>query len=202
MRVFVSYSFSDRDLYVISLLASQLQENGDTVLTSNGTYKPGSSQEKVVQSQIRSSIFFIGIITQTGSYSETSSQSRGKSYEPSGTGGWYQRQLNLGYEYQTPNDRVYSEWLFAQQSGIPGLLLIEEGTFKQVDGPDIFRFNRHDPRTAVQAIKDRVQKSTDRVNQWRAPVQNVESINGNALAWILGGFAALLALKLLTQDAK
>jgi len=58
MKVFVSYSFQDSELYVITLLFEQLRENGFSVdssdFSNNGLYN---------NYKISESDFFIGIIT-------------------------------------------------------------------------------------------------------------------------------------------
>jgi hypothetical protein len=148
-------------MYIISLLAFRLQDEGHTVLTSSGAYTPDSSTEKVIQSQIRATNFFIGLITRTGEH----------------------------------NDRVYSEWQYAQESGTPGFLLIEGDTFRQGVGPNIVRFDRNDPSPAIQYI-------IDQQNLWRPKIEAPGSNSGDALAWVIGGRTAIRALELLTAGAK
>lgn len=55
MKVFVSYSFIDKELYLLTLLASKLREKGNIVQLSEG--------QKTYSNYINNCDFFVGIIT-------------------------------------------------------------------------------------------------------------------------------------------
>lgn len=55
MRVFVSYSFIDKELYLLTLLVSKLREKGNIVQLSDNNY--------LVEKYINNSDFFVGLIT-------------------------------------------------------------------------------------------------------------------------------------------
>lgn len=55
MRVFVSYSFIDKELYLLTLLVSKLREKGNIVQLSDTNY--------LSDNYINTSDFFVGIIT-------------------------------------------------------------------------------------------------------------------------------------------
>ena len=55
MRVFVSYSFIDKELYLLTLLVSKLREKGNIVHLSDNNY--------LVENYINNSDFFVGLIT-------------------------------------------------------------------------------------------------------------------------------------------
>lgn len=55
MRVFVSYSFIDKELYLLTLLVSKLREKGNIVQLSDTNYSSDN--------YINTSDFFVGIIT-------------------------------------------------------------------------------------------------------------------------------------------
>lgn len=55
MRVYVSYSFIDKELYLLTLLVSKLREKGNIVQLSDSNY--------LLENYINNSELFIGIIT-------------------------------------------------------------------------------------------------------------------------------------------
>lgn len=55
MRVFVSYSFIDKELYLLTLLVSKLREKGHIVQLSDTSY--------LSENYINNSEFFVGLIT-------------------------------------------------------------------------------------------------------------------------------------------
>lgn len=55
MRVFVSYSFIDKELYLLTLLVSKLREKGNTVQLSDNNY--------LSENYINNSELFVGLIT-------------------------------------------------------------------------------------------------------------------------------------------
>ncbi|UOX32944.1 toll/interleukin-1 receptor domain-containing protein [Flavobacterium sediminilitoris] len=55
MRVFVSYSFIDKELYLLTLLVSKLREKGNTVQLSDNNY--------LSKNYINNSELFLGLIT-------------------------------------------------------------------------------------------------------------------------------------------
>jgi hypothetical protein len=55
MRVFVSYSFIDKELYLLTLLVSKLREKGNTVQLSDTNY--------LSDNYINNTDFFVGLIT-------------------------------------------------------------------------------------------------------------------------------------------
>ena len=90
------------------------------------------------------------------------------------------------------NQRVYNEWLHAQNRKIPSFLLIED-TYKlnpNLEGhPNLIRFNRTMPQITINNIKIQINKS-----------QNVSSSQlTDAVPWILGGAALITLLGLLKE---
>ena len=63
MRVFLSYSLNNHDLYILTLLASELKKRGFTINQSNDFHSEMSSLTKV---NINKSNLFIGLITGDG----------------------------------------------------------------------------------------------------------------------------------------
>ncbi len=55
MRVFVSYSFIDKELYLLTLLVTKLREKGNTVQLSDNNY--------LSENYINNSELFVGLIT-------------------------------------------------------------------------------------------------------------------------------------------
>lgn len=55
MRVFVSYSFIDKELYLLTLLVSKLREKGNTIQLSENNY--------LSENYINNSDLFVGLIT-------------------------------------------------------------------------------------------------------------------------------------------
>lgn len=89
--------------------------------------------------------------------------------------------------------RVYKEWQTAIKSNIPAILLIEDiQTISQdlISHPNIIRFNRTKPESAIEYVRVMISNSK---------IINPQK-NNDAIAWILGGIAILALIDLLTND--
>lgn len=64
MKVFLSYSLNDRDLFILTLLAEELNKKGLYINQSNDFNSPKSSSLTIVN--INNSSLFIGLISGTG----------------------------------------------------------------------------------------------------------------------------------------
>ena len=155
MKVFLSYSLNDTELYVLTLLARRFRESGYTTTSSYNLNSDAINDDTYVQ--LTGSSFFLGIMSNNGNH-------------------W---------------QRVTDEWALAINFKIPSLLLVEEGVSlypEYNNHPNIARFNRNNPQMAI-----------DRVNQKIIESQNIHQ-SDNSLAWLIGGFAVLGAIALLTKD--
>ena len=83
MNAFISYSISENEQYILTLLAQKLQEKGISLTTSYNHYRYFDWQ---IQNEIINSHFFIGLIAYPGSDSD-------KVY----------RQLNQARQYNKPS---------------------------------------------------------------------------------------------------
>lgn len=90
------------------------------------------------------------------------------------------------------NDRVYNEWRFGLNSGTPSVLLVEENypLHSELNGnPNIIQFNRYEPNSAIESIRNRARNVGSRSNT-----------SSDAVPWILGGIALITILNLLSKD--
>lgn len=86
-------------------------------------------------------------------------------------------------------NRVFKEWHLALQYKVPALLLLEENVQlppEYFSHPNIIRFNRYNPNPSIDAVKAKITPTTS------APADNVA-------AWVLGGFAILALISLLSD---
>lgn len=91
--------------------------------------------------------------------------------------------------------RVLSEWKIALDNHIPALLLIDDKISVPENlrhHPNVVSFNRENPNIAIEIVKDRIDAS----RQSPAQLEN----SSNVAAWIFGGLATLVLIKLLTSD--
>lgn len=155
MKVFISYSLNDADLFVIPTLVRHLNEQGMEAVTSYTS----DANSPVWNFNAMGATLFIALITQTGKQ----------------------------------NDKVVREWSNALQQKLPSIALVEDTPFFRSDFshyPNAVFFNRHNPSPAIQQIKSNRNQSA-----------STSSGGGtNALAWILGGVAAIALIKLLSDD--
>lgn len=94
-------------------------------------------------------------------------------------------------------NRVYDEWKIALQKNIPAILLIEDivevGQELQ-NHPNIIRFNKAQPETSIENVRQKIDASRQPNNQ--VGKQNTN----NTTAWLLGGLAVLALIGLLSND--
>jgi hypothetical protein len=92
------------------------------------------------------------------------------------------------------NDMVIQEWDFAIQNRVPSILLIEDSIRLKgnLSHPNIIYFNRFAPENAIKNIQNRI-------NNYNPSKVLQKQNNENALAWILGGVAAIVLIKLLSE---
>jgi 3-methyladenine DNA glycosylase AlkC len=154
MKVFLSYSLNDSNLYVIPMLVTHLKKQNMEVLTSYET----SNIAPFNNFQSMNASLFIALLTKSGNQ----------------------------------NEKVSKEWNNAIKSKIPTIALIEN-SFKLPDQfnnwPNIIRFDRTNPSKSISQIQAN-----------RTSSVNSEKNDSNALAWILGGIAAIALIKLLSDD--
>lgn len=89
------------------------------------------------------------------------------------------------------NNYVSQDWQFAKSRNIPSLLLIENAvsiTHKQINDPNIIRFDRNNPEPSIELVKRKIEES-------RAPQQA-----SSDSAWLIGGLAILALIALLSDD--
>jgi hypothetical protein len=87
------------------------------------------------------------------------------------------------------SDRVFREWQTAIQRKVPALLLLEDTVVLHQDytnHPNIIRFNRYNPQPSIDAVRSKITPGAP------APADNVA-------AWVLGGFAILALISLLSD---
>lgn len=123
MRVFVSYSFVDKELYLLTLLVSKLREKGNFVQLSDGNY--------LSRNYINNSEMFVGIVTNNS------------------------HSMNI----------VLNEWEIAEKLNKERILLIEEGIDVYRNDIRFIRFNRYNPKSAIdQLMKQNEQKRIKKSN--------------------------------------
>jgi len=86
-------------------------------------------------------------------------------------------------------NRVFKEWHAALQCKVPALLLLEDNVQlppEYFNHPNIIGFNRYNPGPSIDAVKSKISPNT------LAPADNVA-------AWVLGGFAILALISLLSD---
>ena len=89
------------------------------------------------------------------------------------------------------NQRVYKEWLYTLQYKIPAVLLVEDSYNLQKEWeshPNLIRFNRHEPETAINRINLNIDQSKATNNLLEAA------------PWILGGGALITLVNLLSKE--
>jgi hypothetical protein len=69
MNAFISYSITENEQYILSLLAQKVAETGLTLVTS---YDQSHSADFQTATDIRNSALFIGLITRSGGLAKTS----------------------------------------------------------------------------------------------------------------------------------
>lgn len=68
MNAFISYSISENEQYILTLLAQKLAENGITLVTS---YNQSDSVDFQAESDIKNAALFIGLVTDSGRFAKT-----------------------------------------------------------------------------------------------------------------------------------
>lgn len=151
MKVFVSYSFEDSKLHLLSLLFENLRKEGHKIETSDTFYDDYLNNDDF---KIYNSDLFLGIITNN---SESISE-------------------------------VVKEWEIAQQNDVKSILLIEKGVKVDDNSIQYIRFDRHNPKIAIDKLFGVAKK--------KVPAKSKNDDLGDALvgAGIIVGVAALIAL--------
>jgi hypothetical protein len=96
----------------------------------------------------------------------------------------------------TENQWVLKEWGLASRIKIPAILLIEENVRIQgvlLNILNIVRFNRSRPEAAIKTVKQKIDQS-------KLLYANPQKNNNNAVAWVLGGIAAIALISLLSDE--
>jgi hypothetical protein len=68
MNAFISYSISENEQYILTLLAQKLGENGIILVTS---YNQADSVDWQAMNDVKNSALFIGVVTKTGRPAKT-----------------------------------------------------------------------------------------------------------------------------------
>lgn len=90
------------------------------------------------------------------------------------------------------NQRVYNEWQYCQANKIPSLLFLEDSYPIDIapDNPNVVRFNKDNPSTAIQRIEENKQYNRKKRKE----------TSNELTPYILGG-TALTALAILLSKA-
>ncbi len=177
MRVFLSYSINDSDLYVIPRLSQYLRANGHLVKSSVSLspVDPDSSQA-LINSNIKNSNLFIGIITKWGNQHQK-----------------VRREFAAAGLLNTPR-------ILLVERGV-------EADLKDPNVISFNRDHTDFTMNAIhQKIEDANRKLTQYVPDFPVPeyskpiTHNAKQQQNNAWAWVLGGAALLLALSVLSSD--
>ena len=87
-------------------------------------------------------------------------------------------------------ERVYNEFMFAKESQIPSILIVENTVaMSQNFNEEYILFDRSNPQPAITKLNRKVQSLQKNSNQ-----------DSNALAWILGGLAILAIIGMISDD--
>jgi len=159
MKAYISYSLTDSEQYIVSVLALKLNEQNFQTDLSYFDYE-GEQLSFSTRSRIKNSHLFIGILTQDGSRFNS----------------------------------VHKEWSYALETKTPAIILVEDTLFEfnpqLKHHPNVLGFNRAYPEATIaqvhQNIKDAALKQKGKLN--------------NALAWMLGGVAAIALVRLLSKQ--
>jgi hypothetical protein len=101
--------------------------------------------------------------------------------------------IGLITQYGDRNDNVFREWKLALKNNIPNLLLVEGSIHINEElrnQSNVLVFNRHYPDDIIRDIKQQIAESK-RIEKSKQ--------SNNALGWILGGIAAIVIIKLLSD---
>ena len=99
--------------------------------------------------------------------------------------------IGLITQFGDRNQNVFNEWNVALEKKVPSLLLVEDSvkiTPELINHSNVVIFNRHYPNEQFERIKAKIKSSKKNAD------------NNSSLGWILGGLAALVIIKLLSDE--
>lgn len=89
-------------------------------------------------------------------------------------------------------ERVILEYGVAQRNKVPSVLLVENNvTLNNASGHDLIRFDRSNPKGAIDVINSRIN---------RQKKKNVQ--DSDALAWMIGGAAIIALIAIISSSNK